>query len=297
MELTGVHILLTLRCTSECDHCFVFGSPRQTATMSLEQVRQVLAQAHKLDTVRDIYFEGSEPFLFHAVLVAAAAEAASMGFAVGLVSNGYWATAPADARACLTPLAGIVSDLSLSRDRYHSEEPEDACTGHAEMAAVALGIPTAVLSIAQPEACAVGARGMLPAGETAVMFRGRAAETLAPQVAGEPWQSFDGCPHEELAAPERVHVDPSGHVHVCQGITIGNLFEVTLGDLCRRYRPADHPVIGPLLAGGPAELWRRHGLTPAARYADACHCCDAARRTLRERFPTELASPAMYGLL
>ncbi len=295
MDPSGVHILTTLRCTFECDHCFVWGSPRQSATMPLAKILDVIEQAAEIGSVGEVFFEGGEPFLHFAVLRLAVERAADMGFEVGVVSNGYWATDADDARACLWPLAGAVRDLTLSSDLYHFDRPQAPCTTHAAGAARALGIPVSVVSIAQPDGCAPAAHGTPPAGESAVMFRGRAAAVLADGVAGRPWAEHDRCPHEDLEHPERVHVDPFGHVHVCQGISIGNLFETPLAEICRTYLPKAHPIVGPLLDGGPAGLLRRYDLQPRERYADPCHACYDARLRLRERFPVELAPPELYG--
>ena len=38
VKLDGIHFLVTYRCTYACDHCFVWGSPDATATMSLGQL-------------------------------------------------------------------------------------------------------------------------------------------------------------------------------------------------------------------------------------------------------------------
>jgi len=297
MDLTGVHILTTLRCTFECDHCFVWGGPRQSATMPLAKILDVLEQAAELGSVGEVFFEGGEPFLHFAVLRLAVERAADLGFEVGVVSNGFWATAVDYARACLWPLAGTVRELTLSSDLYHFDRPLAECTTHAAGAARELGIPTSVVSISQPDECARAARGTPPAGESAVMLRGRAAAVLAEGVEGRPWAEYDACPHEDLGHPERVHVDPFGHVHVCQGISIGNLFETPLAEISRTYLAEAHPIVGPLLAGGPAELLRRYDLEPRERYADACHACYEARLRLRERFPVELAPPEMYGIV
>jgi len=51
MQLTGLHLLLTYQCNFECDHCFIWGSPRQTGTFTLDQVEEVLRQARELGTV------------------------------------------------------------------------------------------------------------------------------------------------------------------------------------------------------------------------------------------------------
>ena len=62
--LAGVHLLLTYKCTSEGDHCFVWSSPQASGTFSTKQIERVLKQARQITTVPRIYFEGGEPFLF-----------------------------------------------------------------------------------------------------------------------------------------------------------------------------------------------------------------------------------------
>jgi MoaA/NifB/PqqE/SkfB family radical SAM enzyme len=301
VTLSGLHLLLTLRCTHECDHCFVWGGPRQAGTMTLEVVRGILSQARGLAGLEWIYFEGGEPFLFYATLLAGAREAARLGFKVGIVSNAYWATSAEDARESLAPFAGLVRDLSLSCDALHGNDADGGTVAHAEAAAVELGIPVSRICVAAPvsgactDAGTDGAtRGQIQAGRSPVMFRGRAASKLASDAPHRPADEFTSCPDEDLREPGRVHVDPFGNLHVCQGISIGNLFRTPLREICRTYDPDSHPVIGPLLRGGPAELVRQAGL-PANGFADACHACDAARHALRARHPDILCPDALYG--
>ena len=297
MELTGVHILTTYQCTLQCDHCFVWGSPWQRGTMPLEKIRDVLRQARDLGTVESIYFEGGEPFVYYSSLLEAVRETAAMGFRAGIVSNGYWATSDADADACLPPFAGLLHDLSVSSDLYHWSEPLSRQAECAHRAAEALSIPIGYMSVAQPEATdAAPAMGKLPTGESRVMYRGRAAKELAPRAARYSWDSFTRCANENLVNPGRVHVDPIGNVHICQGISLGNLFETPLAAICRDYDPRKHPIAGPLLAGGPAGLARAYEVEHAAAYADACHLCDSVRRALRGRFPGTLGPDQMYGV-
>jgi MoaA/NifB/PqqE/SkfB family radical SAM enzyme len=296
MKLSGVHLLLTYRCTFECDHCFVWGSPRQEGTMTLKMIRHVLDQARALGTVEWIYFEGGEPLLFYPILVRGVQEAAASGSRVGLVSNAYWATSQEDAEAWLEPLADTISDLSLSSDLYHASERLSQQVRDARTAAKKLGIPVNVVSIAEPEASACRGTGQLPHGESGVMFRGRAAEALTSRAPHRPWTEFRECPHEDLEDPGRLHVDPLGFAHVCQGIALGNVLTEGLSEICRRYEPSSHPICGPLLEGGPTELARRYGLQPREAYADACHLCDESRRHLRSRFPEVLTPDQMYGV-
>jgi MoaA/NifB/PqqE/SkfB family radical SAM enzyme len=285
MKLSGLHILLTYQCTYECDHCFVWGSPWQTGTLTFEQIENILLQAKEAG-VTSIYFEGGEPFLYYAILVKAVHKAADLGFEVGIVSNAYWANSVADAEEWLRPFAGRLADLTVSSDLFHCGECLGERPQNALVAAKWLHIPTGMISIDQPEV----------EGEAAVMYRGRAAKKLSERATSYPWDVFESCPHEDLREPGRVHLDPLGNIHICQGVSIGNVFETPLKEICENYNADAHPICGLLLAGGPAALVTEYNLPHASRYADACHLCYEARITLRERFPQYLNPDQMYGI-
>jgi hypothetical protein len=297
MKLSGLHLLLTYQCTLECDHCFAWGSPWQSGTLTLPNIREILQQAVDLGTVEWIYFEGGEPFLYYAVLLKAVQEAAGLGFRVGVLSNSYWANEVQDALEWLRPFAGLIQEVSISSDVYHWNEKLSRQAQNARAAAEQLGIPVGLLSVAQPgDTNAALAVGQLPLGESAVMYRGRAAEKLVAQATRRPWTQFTECPHEDLREPGRVHLDPFGHLHICQGISLGNLFRTPLSEICKTYDADRHPITGLLLEGGPAALVSRYELPHAQSYADACHLCYEARLQLRLRFPEILGPDQMYGV-
>jgi hypothetical protein len=160
-----------------------------------------------------------------------------------------------------------------------------------------LEIPVGAITVAQPEETnAALSHGQIEAGSSAVMYRGRAVERLVPRADRMPFEQFTECSHEDLRQPGRVHLDPFGNVHVCQGIVIGNLFETTLKEICERYDPDSHPICGPLLKGGPLTLMKSYNLKHEPTYADACHMCYEARTVLRNRFPEVLTPDQMYGV-
>ena len=295
MKLDGLHILLTYQCTYECDHCFVWGSPWQKGTLTLGQIEDILHQAKEAG-ITSIYFEGGEPFLYYAVLVKSVRKAADMDFTVGIVSNAYWAITVADAEEWLRPFVGRLSDLTVSSDQFHCGESVGEHPQNALVAAKWLNIPTGMISIAQPGAEARPTHGQIEE-EGAVMFQGRAAANLSSRAHGQAWESFDSCPHEDLREPGRIHLDPFGNLHLCQGIVIGNLFEKPLKQICDEYDGDAHPICGPLLEGGPAALVSEYNVPHETRYADACHLCYEARTELRQRFPQQLGPDQMYGVM
>jgi len=295
MKLSGLHILLTYQCTFECDHCFVWGSPWQTGTLTLAQIREILNQARDAK-VSWVFFEGGEPFLYYPILLRGVQMAQRMDFQVGIVSNAYWAHTVEDVTEWLKPFAGLIQDLSISSDLYHYSEMMSLQAKNAVAAAEGLGIPIGVISVCQPETPdAEQSSGTLTGEGAAVMYRGRAAEKLAPRAALHDWQQFTECPHENLRDPGRVHLDPLGNLHICQGLVIGNLFERSLKEICAGYDPDSHPVIGPLLNGGPVSLVQEYALPHADEYADACHLCYESRRALRERFPQVICPDQVFG--
>ncbi len=293
MKLSGLHILLTYQCTRECGHCFVWGSPRQRGVLSLEQIEQILNQAKEAG-IELVYFEGGEPFIYYDVLVKGVQMAAEMGFSVGIVSNAYWASSVVKAAERLQPFAGILSDLTVSSDLYHCDEVLSEELQNAIVAAKWLKISTGMISIAKPDEDAAQTHGQIK-DQGAVMYRGRAAVILAPQAEQHPWNQFTQCPHEDLCAPGRIHLDPFGNLHICQGIVIGNVFEKPLNKICESYEPEMHPICGPLLEGGPAALVSEYNLPHESIYADACHLCYEMRLALRQRFPELLKPDQMYG--
>lgn len=299
MNLTGLHILLTYKCTYECDHCFVWGSPWQNGVFTLAQLEDVYQQALELGTIQEIYFEGGEAFLYYSILVEAVGRAKALGFWVGIVSNNYWATNLEDALAWLTPLAEAGLDrIDLSSDLFHGEAMETPESRYGLAAASQLGLASGTIAIDPP----TGYRDPsqfepgVPVTSGGVMYRGRAAEALVEGLPRQPWQSFTTCPYEALADPGRIHLDPFGNLHLCQGLTMGNLFEQPLKQIVRDYQPDEHPIVGPLLEGGPAQLPRRYDLDHEPGYVDACHLCYTARQALRGRFPEILGPDQMYGV-
>lgn len=277
--LSGLHLLLTYECNYECEHCFVWGGPSQTGTMTLETIEHILTQARALGTVEWIYFEGGEAFLYYQILNAGVRSAKASGFKVGIVTNAYWATADTDAMEWLKPFAGLVDDLSISSDAYHGNDESPEYPETARRVAQQLGIPVDFISV----------------DDSTVMYRGRAAELLASRVETKPWEQFTECPWEDLREPGRVHVDPFGNLHICQGISMGNLLKRSLTEIMGDYDADDHPIVGPLLAGGPAEIVRRYGLAHEDGYADHCHLCYKSRCALRQRFPEVLTPDQMYS--
>lgn len=189
--------------------------------------------------------------------------------------------------------------MSVSDEAFHYDEDGITPPKRVLAAAEKLGIACSSICIQKPtleDPAESGARRGLPVIGGGALFRGRAAEKLTDGLPRKPWEELKTCPHEDLASPSRIHVDCYGNVHLCQGVSMGNLWTNPLSELIARYDANTHPVCGPLVCGGPAELVRAYGIEHRADYVDECHLCYEARRALIERFPDLLAPTQVYGL-
>jgi len=295
--LTGIHFLLTYTCNFECDHCFLHCGPFAEGTFTLDQIDRVLVEAEKIGTVEWVYFEGGEPFLYYPILLEGLRRASARGYKTGLVSNCYWATAPDDAKVWLAPFAESgINDLGMSDDVFHHGEVEETPAGRAARVAANLGLPVTRMCIEKPTVQAPAGEKGDPVIGGGALFKGRAADKLTEGLPVKDPESFCECPHEELVAPKRVHVDAFGNVHICQGISIGNMWRRPLSKIVADYDHDKHPVSGPLVRGGPAELARVYDLKFDSGFVDECHYCYSIRRQLIDKFPEYLTPRQVYGL-
>jgi MoaA/NifB/PqqE/SkfB family radical SAM enzyme len=295
--LTGVHFLLTYKCTYECDHCFLYSGPSSEGVFTLDKIEKVLKQMKATKSVKTAYFEGGEPFLYYPLMLESLCLAKKMGFETGIVTNGYWATSPADAELWLRPLAEIgIDDLSISDDALHNGEEKESPAKNAIKAAGKLRLPFGSICIEAPKVVRGDKKWAgQPVVGGDVLFKGRAVDKLIKDLPRRDYATFDECPHEDLKDPGRVHVDPYGYAHVCQGLVIGNVFQKPLKKMMTDYRPESDPIIGALLRGGPAELARSFKFDASSGFVDHCHLCFEIRRSLLDRFPDTLAPRQVYG--
>ena len=298
--LTEIHFLLTYMCNLECDHCFIYSRPSAKGTFTLSQVRKVLDEATKIGTIKWIYFEGGESFLFYPLMLEGIKIARSMGFKVGVVTNAYYATSEEDAELWLKPLCELgISDLSISNDPFHYEDEKENPAECALDAAKKLSMPITEIRIEKPTV-KTGIDKEQDKGEPIIgggaMFRGRAVEKLVEGLPQRWWEEFTECPYEDLKSPKRVHLDPYGNVHLCQGLSMGNMWETPLSKMVKNYDADSHPICGPLVRGGPALLAKEYKVKHEDKYVDACHFCYLVRLALLGRFQQYLTPRQVYGL-
>lgn len=292
MSMQGLHLLLTYKCNARCRHCFLSAGPDRREVFSSALAKKIIDEASLMSTVNHLFVEGGEPFLFPELLLSTIRYATDRGFWIGALTNGFWAISEQKAQERLKPLvaAGLKS-LSISTDAWHEEFVPVSRVNTAVAAARALGLKADVMYCESGPATDGAESAPFSAGD--IVCRGRAASNLCVN-GNKDWRSLTTCP-EELESPGRVHIDPLGEIHLCQGLLLGETAtEKSLNKIFEDYQPENHPLVASLAAGGPAELARfakRYGWEPSQGYVDGCQLCSEVRKALKEQFP-KLIGPA-----
>jgi hypothetical protein len=253
--------------------------------MTMAELDGLLEQAAAIDGVDRVFFEGGEPMLYYPLVQMGVERAGELGLSSGIVTCGYYATTVPDGEMWLRPLkdSGLTS-LEVSIDRLHGEGEANAHARNLADAGSLLGLDVSVISVCDPREEECGETLSSRSGEeaTPVMLRGRAAHEMVSGLEVRHVSAFTECPFEELDAPTRLHVDPYGNAHICQGILAGNVWDSSLAQIVQGYEPREHPVIGPLISGGPNALAEGTGIGTGSHFASECHACYEIRRALRD---------------
>jgi len=296
--LKGIHFLLTYTCNFQCDHCFLYCHPFAKGVFSIHQIKDALDEFKKVESITSIGFEGGEAFLYHPLLVESIRLANERGFSTSIQTNSYWATSKEDAILWLNPLkTSGLSSLDVSDDTFHHGEESDNNAKKAMVAATELGIKVNSICVKPPE---IDDNDEQTKGEPIYLggpkLRGRAVEKLVQGLPKRSCKEFTQCPYEDFENPKRVHIDPYGHVHLCQGISMGNIWETPFSKLLKNYNPENHPIAGPMILGGPLQMAKTYHISHEDEYVDACHMCTNLCLELIERFPDYLAPKQVYGI-
>ena len=87
------------------------------------------------------------------------------------------------------------------------------------------------------------------------------------------------------------------NIQVCQGISIGNMWQNPLSQIISEYEATKHPICGPLSTGGHLKLAQTYNIKLDDNFIDECHYCYTLRKELINSFPEYLTPPQVYGIV
>jgi len=307
--------LISYKCTNECKHCALHGSPNQDdISMELKDVKRYLEDVTANYIVDEVGFFGGEPLLNLDLLVSLIEEVKRYDIPnIGLPTNGYWGKNDTTAKKYALKLkeAGL-NTIGFSIDTFHQEFIPLDVVKRAIKAAHEVGIER-IYSITQNlgpeninnlfneqnkkiteviskefEFCQII--------NSELQVRGRAAKQLTK------YYSMNTIPSDKclIFKTPMFMIDPNGWVfhQLCHGICIGNAKKNSLSKIIMDFNYRTHPIIGKLVAKGGTnnllEIAIEKGYEPQNGYADKCHVCSLARNFLRPFYPNILEPSNIY---
>ncbi|MFX1568223.1 MAG: radical SAM protein [Promethearchaeota archaeon] len=307
--------LISYKCTNECKHCAIPGSPNQdNKLMELQDVKKYLEEVTQNYIVDEVGFFGGEPLLHFDLLISFIKEVKRYGIPIiGLPTNGFWGKNDSTAKHYTQKLkeAGL-NTIGFSVDTFHQEFVPLEVVKRAMKAAYEAGIET-IYSITQnlglsninnsineqneKFACSISKElEFCQIINSELQVKGRAVNNLTDYF------SMDAIPSERclIFKVPMFMVDPNGWVfhQLCNGICIGNAKDKSLSEILREFNYRKHPIIGKLVTkGGPQNLLEiaiEKGYKPRKGYADKCHLCFSVRNFLRPYYPNILEPSNLY---
>lgn len=313
---------LLYHCTAQCQHCR-FGCTNEGEPVLPDfELPYLVAERLKAALGLDMAVVlGGEPGLFHSETVKLLQRLKSLGIATRLETNGFWAGSYEDAVRFLEPLVELETYVMLSLDGFHDPYVPLDHVINAAKACKALGVnynlELPYLDIHNKDndvdrrteelftlfCNAVGDE--IPKYMGPVLFVGRAAETFGEQFAlgrGIPQETCTAVPwwpDGELDTTDLVILEPGGYITKGCGIAIGNAYERDVAEILKGYNAWEHPVFSVLMKEGPAGLAKmaeQYGFHMKKDYADKCHLCYEARKSLKPYFDSLLKPDQHYHI-
>lgn len=297
-------LMLSYKCNAACEFCYYCCNPQKDGLMTVQTAISAWQSIKKLagDQGR-IHLTGGEPFLYCGRLYEILKEAKKQGLGpVDLIeTNGFWATDDKLIEERLRALDELgVKHFKISCDPFHQEYVSiDVVKRLAEIAEKIFGKDRLLvrwrkyldepLQMTQVSKEQLNRNYLKAFNDYPIRFTGRAAGVLAEMVKSKTAGQIgkENCKGAFLGA-KGVHIDAFGNVFsgTCSGIIIGNINDMPLDEIWKRFDLRNKDFVKMVFKSGPAgliEMAEKSGYQTKKLYAGKCHLCTDIRAFLLKR--------------
>lgn len=123
LKFNSLVLIPSDHCNISCRHCYPECGPKLKGGWNVELLKHCISDAATIPGLNKmIHFAGGEPFLYRKAMLILAEHAASYGFRLSIVTNGFWGKHPETIRAYISRLSNLgLCRVELSADRFHQE--------------------------------------------------------------------------------------------------------------------------------------------------------------------------------
>ncbi len=120
-EVSAVNFILGNRCNSKCSHCFARATPNSQSKLDEQTALNLANQIAVLTQIREIHFNGGEPFLYLPLMQEIAKIVSSKDPKIIKVATGAGEFKTYEGTAAMISRLPRLSELWVSIDNYHLE--------------------------------------------------------------------------------------------------------------------------------------------------------------------------------
>jgi len=288
---------VTTRCTAKCTDCPIVFENLPSASLTSEEMIEIIEEMLPWKTLRLVVFTGGEPFLVRDDIKEVVAFASENKLLTRIVTNAYWATSRSAAYKILEQMkeAGL-TEINISCDDYHQEYIPVENIKNANKAAFELGIPALIAHRECPdgnisieylsEYLGIKLQKFKKGGKNPrnyVYSSGPNIPIKSKRKCTSRSRSWmDPCP----SVLNKIVISADKRVRICCGIVSDSIEELTIGtirkrgDLIQILRAGNEDLITNWLAlAGPASILefvrsQSPGLGLPDNYVNRCHVCN-----------------------
>lgn len=294
MNPTTLVVSYTLKCNIACAHCCVDAGPSRRDSFPHRKFLPLLNDFHARG-IREMEMTGGEITLCLDTAGTLMRKATSLGWLVGIVSNGWWGKSSRGARDMAARLRDNgVRRVQLSTGRFHQKFIPASSVVRAVDQLKKYGIDTVLTYLADRASTPADHKEMRALGKLSflayysLMPLGRAR--LLPERVMAYDKTWDNVVSARCCAAGAVVVRSSGKLYSCvfapdfpdsSLFFLGNVLREPMQRIWARYRSTE-AVLGLLAAKGPAGVYRRcekqlkaAGFMKDSLFYHPCEfCCD-----------------------
>lgn len=297
---TSMGLLLTYKCPARCRFCYYRCNPDKGGLLSIDNALAAWRSLIKLaGPSAKIHITGGEPFLYwqHLSELLEKAEKLGLGPVDMVETNAFWADSQAVVIERLKFLdSHNVKKIKISYDPFHAEFVEYRKVKLlADTAAQVLGSGRVmvrwqeyldkgldVMNLTEDEKMELFTESIkkYPCRFTGQAAAGKLCQVSANKEVEEIAKS--NCSKSFLSS-KGIHIDPYGNVFsgTCSGIIVGNITNMPLEEIWRKFNPSKMDVLNVLFNEGPAGLLEKaikQGYEKSRLYSYKCHLCTDLRQ-------------------
>lgn len=319
-KISEFEIALSYKCSTQCAFCYANCSPNFSKVIDLPLALRCINSISSEYKLRTIGLLGGEPTLHRPVLLSLISQARANNIPnIMMFTNGEWGRNISEIeKMCFELKNAGLTEIILSVDYFHqltiplenclqiaSKATENGLRVRFSMCCLENISSDNIVDKRNREIQGkISSLLNVPIQYQTLRFFGRASKLIThyPKLHSATEVNHP-CLHKDffgsLQCPTGFLIDCFGHVQICDGISIGNVYSQPLNKIIQNYSVKDNIILKTLFEEGPIGLNKFNQEIEFKKsknlFVDNCHLCYYIRKLIHKKFSDVLSPQHFYS--